>query len=351
MFEEITIQNYRGLKKVSIRNLSQINLFFGKNNSGKSSILEAIFLITGQSNPVLPITANRIRGIDQITEDIIALDFYGANPENSIRIVAEGDIYRELKIELIQSNSHDISLSELDLGKSDIANRYYGIKMLYKLDQSDVQYRSNLIVSGNNTNKAKIQVDKRYSEKLFSQYIPSNYLQQASVTAEDLSKIIQNKQESDVLDVLRIIEPRLRDIQVIGSDILVDIGLSRRLLINVLGDGIRKILSIIVAIANCANGVLIIDEIDNGLHFSVMTKLWTAIFNSAQKYNVQIFISTHNIDLLKGLIIAQQISTNQDFHRNISSYKLLRKENDEVIALYYNYGNMAYAINQEMEMR
>lgn len=351
MFKEIVINNYRGLRNVKINQLSQINLLFGKNNSGKSSILEAIFLITGQSNPVLPITANRIRGITQVNEDIIALDFYEANPDNKIRIIAEGDIRRELKIELIRSSSHDITLSELDLGKSDIAKRYYGIKMSYKLDQNDVLYSSNLIVSDNNTDNAKIQLDKRYSESLFSQYIPSNYLQQDSMTAEDLTRIIQNKQEDNILDVLHIIEPRLRDIQVVGTDILVDIGLPKRLPINVLGDGIRKILSVIVAISNCANGVLIIDEIDNGLHFSVMTRLWKAIFNSARKNNVQLFISTHNIDLIKGAITVLKEDANVEYRSMISSYKLVRKENDEIIALYYDYKNMAYVIAQEMEMR
>jgi AAA15 family ATPase/GTPase len=54
MFRRLDIENFRGIRKAEISDLSRINLFFGKNNCGKSSVLESIFLITGQSNPVLP---------------------------------------------------------------------------------------------------------------------------------------------------------------------------------------------------------------------------------------------------------------------------------------------------------
>lgn len=68
MFDKIKIYNYRGVRYSVLDGLTQINVFFGKNNCGKSSILESIFLITGQSNPVLPITVNRTRGILDSTE-------------------------------------------------------------------------------------------------------------------------------------------------------------------------------------------------------------------------------------------------------------------------------------------
>ena len=349
MFKGIRIENYRGIRRCEIADVSQINLFFGKNNCGKSSVLESIFLLTGQSNPSLPIIANKIRGIEAISESVVKLDFYGADPENRIRIVADGDPSRELQIELIRSKSHNINLSELDLGKSNAAKHYYGIKMSYRLNGNSVIYTSELITSDNNEDKADVHIDKRYKESLIAQYMPSNYLNDdISVIVKNLSKIIQNKQENDIIDILRIIEPRLVGIQIVGSNIMVDIGLEQRLPVNVLGDGIRKLLSVIVALSECANGVLIIDEIDNGLHYSVMSRLWRAIIYSAKKNNVQLFVSTHNIDLLKGLTNALEESDDQMM---VCAYKLIRKEDDEIASVRYNYENMAYAIEQEIEMR
>ena len=61
MFHNIEINRFRGVKYSKIVGLKQINLFFGKNNCGKSSILDAIFLISGISNPKLPLNINIIR--------------------------------------------------------------------------------------------------------------------------------------------------------------------------------------------------------------------------------------------------------------------------------------------------
>ncbi|MDE6081815.1 MAG: AAA family ATPase, partial [Muribaculaceae bacterium] len=58
MFNTLRIKYFRGVKSAEIEGFKRINLFFGKNNCGKSTVLEALFLVTGQSNPVLPLTVN-----------------------------------------------------------------------------------------------------------------------------------------------------------------------------------------------------------------------------------------------------------------------------------------------------
>ncbi len=349
MFSNISIRNYRGLRKSEISNLAQINLFFGKNNCGKSSVLESIFLISGQSNPVLPITANNMRGITRFNEQVIAIDFYSADPKNKIFIAADGDKHRELQIEMIKSDSHDVALGELNSGKSNEAQLHYGLKATYKLQGIETQYNSEIVISQDHPEKGKIDIDKRYNETLFSQYIPSGYMKIA--ITDKFANIIKNKQENEIIEILRIIEPRLQDIQLVEQDIMVDIGMSQRLPINVLGDGIRKILCIIIAIYNCSNGILIIDEMDNGLHFSVMKKLWAAIFDVARKNNVQLFISTHSLDLIKGVTAYLDTEEAKICRPLIAAYKLIRKKDDEVVALRYDYNNLTYSITQEMEMR
>ena len=110
MFNSIQVYNYRGIRKAEIEDLKQVNLFFGKNNCGKSSVLESIFLISGQSNPVLPVTTNNMRGFTGVNEATVALDFYKVNPNNRIKLIAEGDKRREMRIDMIKSDSHDVAL-------------------------------------------------------------------------------------------------------------------------------------------------------------------------------------------------------------------------------------------------
>ena len=349
MFRRIDIENFRGIRKAGISDLSRINIFFGKNNCGKSSVLESFFLITGQSNPVLPVTVNAMRGMGKFSEQSMMVDFYGADILNQIHIITDGDECRELTIEMIQSDSHDIVLKELSPGQSDTAMRHYGLKSTYKLDGNETQYHSEVVISKDNDENGKIGIDKRYKETLFSQFIPSSYLQ--DTMADKLARVIKNKREDEILEVLRIVEPRLRDIQLVGQEIMADVGLSKRLPINVLGDGIRKILCIILAVYNCTNGALIIDEIDNGLHYSVMKNMWRVVIASAKTYNVQLFVSTHNLDLLKGLSEYLGETGTEDDRPLISAYKLIRKADDEIVSLRYDYDNLSYSIQQEIEMR
>ena len=349
MFSNIYIKNYRGLRSAEFIKLSQINLLFGKNNCGKSSVLESIFLISGQSNPTLPVTVNNMRGISSFSEQAMTIDFYGSDPENKISIVAEGDVRRELTVEMIRSDSHDVSLENLHSGKSDEALLDYGLKSHYKLNGNNTQYNSEIRLSKNKSSKGRVGIDKRYKETLLSQFIPSGFLQ-IPIT-DKFANIVKNIQEGEILETLRIIEPRIKDIQLVGSEIMVDIGMSRRLPINVLGDGIRKLLCIILAIFECANGILIIDEIDNGLHFSVMKNLWSTIFSAAIRNNVQLFISTHSVDMIKGLADCLSEDRQKENRGRVAAYKLIRKENDEVVSLRYDYESLSYSINQEMEMR
>ena len=169
--------------------------------------------------------------------------------------------------------------------------------------------------------------------------------------ARTFADVVKNKREAEVAEALRVFEPRLRDIQLVGDDLLVDMGFQQRLLLNVMGDGIRKVLSIILAIYECAGGILIVDELDNGLHFSVMEDLWAVIFSTASRQNVQLFASTHNIDLLKGLVAWLDTDGAACYREKVSAYKLIRTETDEIATLRYGYGQLSYSNAQELEVR
>lgn len=118
MFNTLQIKNLRGIKSAEINGFKQINLIFGKNNCGKSTVLEALFLVTGQSNPVLPITVNSMRNYGKFSEDDLNIEFYNLNPENRICISAQGSENRWLEISIIRSNSRTIDLDSLHLARN-----------------------------------------------------------------------------------------------------------------------------------------------------------------------------------------------------------------------------------------
>lgn len=89
MFTKIEIERFRGIRHASIKGFKQINLFFGKNNCGKSSLLESLFLVSGLSNPLLPIRVNVMRGYSKARLNDLKLDFYNLDTSRPIHIRME----------------------------------------------------------------------------------------------------------------------------------------------------------------------------------------------------------------------------------------------------------------------
>ncbi len=347
MFKTLEIKNLRGIKFAKIEGLSHINLFFGKNNCGKSTVLEALFLISGQSNPTLPLSINSMRNYSKFAEDDLNMEFYNLNPENKISVTVTGDEKRHLEISLIKSHSNTVDLDSLGNGSSENAAKRYGLKLEYSIE--DRHFSSDFILQEGNLKNGKSNIDQRYKESIFSQYIPSTNFNGS--LNEEFAKIVANKKESSILATLKAIDANIRDIQLVGDEILVDIGAEQRLPINMTGDGLRKLLMIIISIFRCRNGILLIDEIDNGLHFSAMKVLWKAILKAARDNNVQLFATTHNIDSLKGLGNILDEEDYSSYRSEISAIKLIKSNEGIVSDLKYDYQSFSYSINQELEMR
>lgn len=94
MFKSIEIEHFRGISHAKIDGLKEVNIFFGKNNCGKSSLLDAIFLISGLSNPKLPININLLRNYLRFEPSDLALDFYTLDTSRPIKIKASNDEVR-----------------------------------------------------------------------------------------------------------------------------------------------------------------------------------------------------------------------------------------------------------------
>ena len=75
----------------------------------------------------------------------------------------------------------------------------------------------------------------------------------------------------------------------------------RRLPLGSQGEGMRRMLALALSLARAQNGVLLIDEIDTGLHYSIMGDMWLLVAETARRYNIQVFATTHSFDCVRGL--------------------------------------------------
>ena len=340
MFDKIKIERFRGIKYASIEGFKQINLFFGKNNCGKSSLLESIFLASGLSNPLLPIHVNFMRGYNKSRLHDLKLDFYNLDSTLPIHIRMENEEKRDLSISLFEQNLNNVSLNADNANI--ISNRdeeKYGLKFDFQVN--DKTFESQLRFEADVTRV----LPKEYVESLRCIYLSPKYDFNASI--QGLKNILQNKDEHFIVEGLQLIEPRVKDFIYTDNEMLVDVGLEKRIPVNMMGDGARKIVSLLTAVYDCKDGALLVDEISNGFHYSVMGNLWKVLIDAAIRNNTQLFITTHDTDSIKGLLDAA-IDKYNDL---VVAFKLLKTADDELKAYHYSLGSLDYSINQEIEVR
>lgn len=341
MIDSIEIHGLRGIQSCKLDGLSRVNLFFGKNNCGKSTFLEALFLVCGQSNPLLPSAINMIRTYEKSSENDIRLFFYKMNTSSPIEITIKGSNTRTLSISTFRE---DISSFNVSSGSTQTPYEY-GLRMNYQTEDGEFNSEVRYDISTQNKIKPKPRIDDRYVEYLNCLYLSPRYDSHASV--EGLKNIYLNKDEIFLSDALRILEPSAKDPIFIDNVMLVDAGLPERIPINLMGDGIRKIVSFITSIYACKDGILLIDELSNGFHYSVMKPMWEIVLNAAEKNNVQIFATTHDLDSIRGL----RDAANDTNPALASAYKLLKMDDGELKSYRYTYDQLDNAIQQEVEIR
>ena len=344
MIESVDIKNFRGIHKCRIDGLSQINLFFGKNNCGKSSLLEGLFLVCGQSNPLLLSSINAMRAYTRQSENDTHLFFYNMDVSKEIQISTSGSQERHLVITSFRENTG------IDTNNVSTELAYqYGLRL--KFNTVDGEFSSDVVYDLGESNQIvqTTHIDTRYTERLKCFYLSPRYDSKASY--EGLQNIYQNKDEGFLAEALSTLEPGATNPVFMDGEMLVDIGLPQRIPINLMGDGIRKIVSFLTGIYACRGGVLLIDELSNGFHFSVMKPMWEIVVRAAIKNDVQIFATTHDVDSIRGFQQAAQSVFADNGKEKMAGFKLQRITDDELKSYRFSTDDLSYAIEQEIEVR
>jgi AAA15 family ATPase/GTPase len=161
----------------------------------------------------------------------------------------------------------------------------------------------NLITGKNNTGKSTVlEAIADISDKF--QYIRARTV---TDTGKMFDNIILTDKEKYIIEALKIIEPRTERIAFIMDEhsrkrnaVVKLSDTAETLPLKSMGDGINRVLAIILALVNAENGFLLIDEFENGLHYSVQKQLWKMIFKLSQMLNIQVFVTTHSNDCISG---------------------------------------------------
>ena len=370
MYKSFEVRNFRCFSKLQISDLKRVNLITGVNNIGKTALLEALFLHCGADNPSLALTINSMRGIEIVKVELGGwadapwnLLFHEFDTSESIEMIGEntetgrrwlrlrglpGPVELEKLAEYIKYGRDKSQISLF--APSDSQKGLYsseGAKVL-ELQYQDEKVQKNYYMI---LDPKGIRVEPIPPPPPF----PTFYL---STRVNPLSKSeverfgaleIRGEQES-VLRVLQLIEPGLKRLSVIvvaGEPILHgDIGSERLMPLPVMGEGMVRLANLTIHIGNASNGVVLVDEIENGVHHSVLPKVWKALLESARQFNTQIFATTHSLECIKAAHKAFSQSVEYDFrlHR-------LERVKSEIRVMTYDQEALGAAIDTGFEVR
>lgn len=349
-FNNLSIENFRGFDKIELRDFNQVNILLGNNNSGKSSILEALFLLIGMNNPSLPSSINGIRGLKPTDRNGFLKSIFH-NLDVSVHPVIIGDYN-------IQSNRRlEITplWSAIPGGITKIASstmqELEGIKLI-GLQQDgigkDDSSEARLIIE--NGKEQLLETKSLSKDGVSGTFISS--IEDGDWVISELAELVKRKKENRILTELQKFDRRINAITVLPDNVYFDMeGVNELMPMNLMGDGMRRFLTILSVIANSNKHIVLIDEIENGLHYSANKLLWQSILSLSKEVEAQLFITTHNLETLQCLNAVLEDEENMPYHEKVNLYTIARTKLKGFQSYRYGYDAFSVAISNEVELR
>ncbi len=361
----LKINNYKCLENFEVSGLKRVNLFTGKNNTGKSTILEAISLLAVKGNLNWMRQLLEIRGEVYYRDDTISVEnninilssFFsnrevGFSESDFFKIYTEEDdvtcrLIRFIEEEIVDK---DNTGSEVIIGKRKILTNDF--------DEASVLFGFE-IKSNNNSqiyNLDKHLFKRRYiTTDSVNFHLINSQGDNIINSAKLWDKITLSEKEQLIIDALKIIEPDINRLSFVGESNyvrnsrypIVKLNTTKNIYpLKAMGDGINRILNLVLALVNSDGGYLLIDECENGLHHSIQDKLWEIIFETAEKLNVQVFATTHSNDTINSF--AKVLERN---NRLDGALFRLERKSESVIANSFSKEEITIASNQGINLR
>jgi len=318
--ESLSVQHFRGFSSLRLDGLGRINLVTGYNNVGKTALLEALFLSSGQLSINSVLTLNQLRGIAVFGPVTIASQqapwrylFHNFDASAPVRLWVStyGDEHIQVSLRAIS----DVS---------EVADERWSVLRQILAPGSNVPYQQPLSVETLRPNILEMYASTPSGEAVnYTVLDQSGFRSTAFPNASFRSAIFRTPgeqfnpqefaQEFGTIDLrdqltsfvkgLQLIEPRLMDVRMIvtpaGPFLHGDIGIGEPVPIRLMGEGTNKLASLLVDAAAVGPGLLLIDELENGFHYSVLERLWGALDEATRVSGAQIIATTHSLECIR----------------------------------------------------
>ncbi len=349
--KNIAIEAFRGISNLTVTDLSQINLIVGDNNCGKTSILEAIQLLRSPEDINNAFRVSRIRdtysGFSKMPIFDSFVNMMQGNSEKHLLISCD---CQEDNIGLFAdfckrsiSISGAIKQVMFDANELRQKDRFaYREYMAPDLEGGEIdEFEGALVTEQSSFEKSTDIIKVNRFTNVTGRAINSNkpgsikivYLSPIShVAGNTFDKIIRNEKYKEIcIQMLKMFDENIEDLLLLRIESsyktveYVKNRINGLMPLSTYGDGIKKVLAIANAIAQSSNGILLIDEIETAIHSKYYDDIFKFIIKASTQYNVQLFITTHSIEAVDGLLNTQVVENIYPETSNVIKVITLRK--------------------------
>ncbi len=315
MLKKLTIDNFRGFQHLELGPLDRVNLIAAKNNGGKTALLEALRVLWHPDDPRVVAKLYRERGFLSMFsrvgyEEMWTWLFHQRHIDKPAVITANDEqganrlrlrllqLSQPVKVNLSESEAQSRSTDEDQLPLRDLSIE---LEMAY---EASVQSFGQ-VTKARRSPKGGLDVvyDRPALPKGPVMVLIGTSPELSGPVVSMFSTLAKRKAEQPVIEAARKVEKRLRrlSVQVLGNRPMLhaDLGGQELIPLRLMGDGFQRLIEVLIAAFYLQDGLLLIDEIENGLHFSVLPDLWTAIREATRQTNVQVFATTHSYDCIR----------------------------------------------------
>ncbi len=368
MLKSLNVTGFRNLSSLSMEGLTRVNLLVGENNAGKTSVLEAIeILLLARTVPSALANGPMRRGenvpprLDDEQSSGAEIDLEqlfhcrDASPRSVIKLrgdTSEGALALSCTVATTDSvNDTAALLARVSLTELDASSSAYVVMTAEPGAHADriplVVSKSELVRRG----RRSLSADARLESPIL------HFVGTAAPRTDALGSlwdgVVLTPEENKVTEALQIIQPDIERLAWLshsrpgaGGMFVKLQGSDRRFPLGSMGEGIKRLLVLAMSLVKSAGGYLLVDEIDTGLHYSVMVKMWKLVVETARRLNLQVFATSHSLDCIQAL--AGLYESEPDVRDDISLHRI---EKGAEVSIRYSADEILSAARRQVEVR